>query len=92
MTERPKSAYVEIDSIERWPNCLVATLRSGEHLWQLECDGADLTTYAKFQALAANQLGLWAKHESQDMPYPHIRRMNWQYAVSVAFDRGHSIV
>ncbi len=87
--ERPRTAFVDLESVELWPTGLVVTLQSGEHLWQVECQAEDLSTFKAFQAKTANQLGLWIRHDSQELPY--FRRANWQHAVGEAFRRGSTV-
>jgi hypothetical protein len=89
--ERPRAALIEILSVDRYSSGLVATFGSGPHLWALECRGAQLTSFARFQAAAADQLDVFIDHASQQWPTAFARRTYWQHAVRCAFAAGKRV-
>ena len=71
---------------------LLVGITDGRFHWSVECRPAELQSFAKFQAAAVKQCGIWIDHESQSESRRARRADDWNYAVTSAFARGKAAV
>ncbi len=90
----PRTPTVELVGIIPNKQFVLVAVRDsdGRFNWSVECTPADVQSFAKFQAAAVKQCGIWIQHASQEELRPARRADEWAYAVTAAFARGKAAV
>ena len=88
----PRTPTVELIGIIPNKQFVLVAISDGRFNWQVECTPADVQSFAKFQAVAVKQCGIWIQHASQEESRPVRRADDWNYAVTTAFNRGKAAV
>jgi len=86
----PRVPTVELRGIIPQGRLLIVAITDGRFNWPVECKPSDVQSFAKFQAVACQQFGIWINHASQDEPRAVWRKNEWDEAVSAAFARGRA--
>ena len=88
----PRAPTVELTGIvsdQLANSCWIyAFFTDGRFNWSVKCRAADLQSFAKFQAVAAEQRDIWIHHASQDELRAVRRKEEWAEAVRLAFAKG----
>jgi hypothetical protein len=82
------SCEIELRGVYHDQGRLVCCLHDGSTTRMLVCRAADLQTFARFQRLVADKLGIWIDHYSQQSHRASTRREGWNDAVAEAFRNG----
>lgn len=88
----PRTPTVDLVGIIPNKQFVLVAISDGRFNWQVECTAVDIQSFAKFQAVAVKQCGIWIQHASQEESRPVRRADDWNYAVTTAFNRGKAAV
>ena len=69
------------------PLYVTFTVEGDDTKHSLDCDARDVQTFAKFQAMVADKLGLWVHHDQAEVGGRRGREA-WNDEVGQAFDAG----
>jgi hypothetical protein len=80
---------IELQSIVRnEAGTFDAVFADGDNKWTVRCTAREIQTFAAFQRVVADKLGLFVRHECQQYRQARYGVERWQDEVSIAFDAG----